>query len=98
MMPFKRLVLRSLQALRQSTTLQTISLPATWSKRGCRSYYDAGLARLYPRRARPALYHRYGLSVPRRPGSYEGIDMFPKGIAWCQENITPRNSNLRFQV
>lgn len=31
-------------------------------------------------------------------GSYEGIDVFPKGIAWCQENITPRRPNFRFQV
>lgn len=31
-------------------------------------------------------------------GSYEGIDVFPKGIAWCQENITPRYPNFRFRV
>ena len=31
-------------------------------------------------------------------GSYEGIDVFPKGIAWCQENITPRHPNFRFRV
>ena len=24
--------------------------------------------------------------------------MFPKGIAWCQENITPKHPNFRFQV
>ena len=31
-------------------------------------------------------------------GSYEGFDVFPKGIAWCQENITPRYPNFRFRV
>jgi SAM-dependent methyltransferase len=31
-------------------------------------------------------------------GSYEGLDVFPKGIAWCQENITPRYPNFRFRV
>lgn len=30
--------------------------------------------------------------------SYEGFDVFPKGITWCQENITPRYPNFRFQV
>src|SRR5918997_2672489 len=31
-------------------------------------------------------------------GSYEGIDVFSKGIAWCQENITARYPNFRFRV
>ncbi len=31
-------------------------------------------------------------------GSYEGFDIFPKGIAWCQENITPRYPNFRFRA
>ena len=31
-------------------------------------------------------------------GSYEGIDVFPKGTAWCQENITPMYPNFRFRV
>ncbi len=31
-------------------------------------------------------------------GSYEGIDVFPRGIAWCQENITLRYPNFRFRV
>ena len=30
--------------------------------------------------------------------SYEGIDVFPKSIAWCQDNITPRHLNFRFRV
>ena len=31
-------------------------------------------------------------------GSYEGFDIFPKGIAWCHQNITPRYPNFRFRV
>ncbi len=31
-------------------------------------------------------------------GSYEGFDVFPEGIRWCRENITPKYPNLRFQV
>lgn len=31
-------------------------------------------------------------------GSYKGFDVFPEGIGWCQENITPRCPNFRFQV
>ena len=31
-------------------------------------------------------------------GSYEGFDVFPEGIAWCRENITPRHPNFRFRV
>lgn len=31
-------------------------------------------------------------------GSYEGFDVFPKGIGWCQENITPKYPNFRFRV
>jgi len=30
--------------------------------------------------------------------SYEGVDVFPEGIRWCQENITPRHPNFRFRV
>ncbi len=31
-------------------------------------------------------------------GSYEGFDVYPKGVSWCQENITPRYPNFRFRV
>jgi SAM-dependent methyltransferase len=31
-------------------------------------------------------------------GSYEGFDVFPEGIRWCQENITPTYPNFRFRV
>lgn len=31
-------------------------------------------------------------------GRYEGFDVFPKGVAWCQENITSRYPNFRFRV
>jgi SAM-dependent methyltransferase len=31
-------------------------------------------------------------------GSYEGFDVFPKGVAWCQEHITPKYPNFRFRV
>jgi ubiquinone/menaquinone biosynthesis C-methylase UbiE len=31
-------------------------------------------------------------------GSYEGFDVYPKGISWCQENITSRYPNFRFRV
>lgn len=31
-------------------------------------------------------------------GSYEGIDIVPMGIDWCQQNITPRFPNFRFQL
>jgi SAM-dependent methyltransferase len=31
-------------------------------------------------------------------GSYEGFDVFPEGIRWCQENITPKYPNFRFRV
>ena len=31
-------------------------------------------------------------------GFYEGINVFPKGITWCQESITPRYPNFRFRV
>jgi SAM-dependent methyltransferase len=31
-------------------------------------------------------------------GSYEGFDVFLKGISWCQKNITPTYPNFRFQV
>lgn len=33
-----------------------------------------------------------------REGSYEGIDIVPRGIDWCQKNITPRHPNFRFQL
>jgi ubiquinone/menaquinone biosynthesis C-methylase UbiE len=35
---------------------------------------------------------RMAVSHPRYlgdRGSYEGLEVFLKGIAWCQENITP---------
>ncbi len=31
-------------------------------------------------------------------GSYEGFDIESKAITWCQENITPKYPNFRFQV
>jgi len=31
-------------------------------------------------------------------GSYEGLDIVPSGIRWCQKNITSRYSRFRFQV
>jgi SAM-dependent methyltransferase len=31
-------------------------------------------------------------------GRYEGIDVVPRGIEWCQRAITPRYPNFRFQV
>lgn len=32
------------------------------------------------------------------PGSYEGIDIVRMGVEWCQENISPRYPNFRFQL
>jgi SAM-dependent methyltransferase len=31
-------------------------------------------------------------------GCYEGFDIVPKGIEWCQQHITPRFPNFRFQL
>ena len=31
-------------------------------------------------------------------GRYEGIDVVPRGVAWCQREITPRYPKFRFQV
>lgn len=31
-------------------------------------------------------------------GRYEGIDVVPRGIEWCQRAITPHYPNFRFQV
>jgi SAM-dependent methyltransferase len=31
-------------------------------------------------------------------GSYDGFDVVPKGIRWCQENISKRFPNFHFQV
>ena len=31
-------------------------------------------------------------------GRYEGFDIVPKGIDWCQKKITPRYNNFHFQV
>src|SRR5215211_609011 len=31
-------------------------------------------------------------------GRYEGFDISPAAIAWCQENITSRYPNFRFTV
>lgn len=30
------------------------------------------------------------------PGSYDGFDIVPVGIKWCQNNITPKYPNFRF--
>jgi SAM-dependent methyltransferase len=37
-----------------------------------------------------------GYLSPR--GSYEGLDVVPERIQWCQENITPRWGNFRFRL
>jgi len=34
----------------------------------------------------------------REPGAYDGFDISPAGIAWCQQHITGRQPNFRFQV
>lgn len=31
-------------------------------------------------------------------GVYEGFDIMPQAIEWCQEQITPKHPNFRFQV
>lgn len=31
-------------------------------------------------------------------GSYEGFDIVPDGIKWCNENITPKYQNIRFTL
>jgi len=31
-------------------------------------------------------------------GSYEGFDIVPPAVEWCQDEITPRHPNFRFQV
>jgi SAM-dependent methyltransferase len=33
-----------------------------------------------------------------RDGSYEGFDIVPAGIRWCQKNITPRYPNFHFAL
>jgi len=33
-----------------------------------------------------------------KAGSYEGLDIVPSGIRWCQKNITPRYPQFHFQV
>lgn len=33
-----------------------------------------------------------------RDGRYDGFDVVPKGITWCQQVITPRFPNFRFQL
>jgi|HubBroStandDraft_5_1064220.scaffolds.fasta_scaffold08296_4 SAM-dependent methyltransferase len=33
-----------------------------------------------------------------KQGSYEGLDIVPSGIRWCQNNITPRYPQFHFQV
>jgi len=33
-----------------------------------------------------------------RAGSYEGIDIVPQGIAWCQRNVSEHHPNFRFQL
>lgn len=33
----------------------------------------------------------------RAPGGYEGFDVVPAGVAWCQQQITPRRPHCRFQ-
>lgn len=31
------------------------------------------------------------------PGSYDGIDVAPNGVAWCRQHFTPRFRHFRFQ-
>ena len=31
-------------------------------------------------------------------GSYEGLDIVPSGVRWCEKNITPKYPRFRFQV
>lgn len=31
-------------------------------------------------------------------GSYEGFDIFPFGVEWCQENVTPKHPNFCFRT
>jgi SAM-dependent methyltransferase len=31
-------------------------------------------------------------------GRYEGFDIYPAGVRWCQKQITPRYPNFRFQL
>lgn len=31
------------------------------------------------------------------PGSYDGFDIVPLGVKWCEKNITPKFPNFRFQ-
>jgi SAM-dependent methyltransferase len=31
-------------------------------------------------------------------GSYEGLDIVPSGIGWCQRNITPKFPRFKFQI
>lgn len=33
-----------------------------------------------------------------RQGQYRGIDIVPAGIEWCQQNITPKHPNFRFEL
>ena len=33
-----------------------------------------------------------------REGSYEGVDIVPRGIDWCRKNITAKHPNFQFQV
>jgi SAM-dependent methyltransferase len=39
-----------------------------------------------------------GLTEHLRDGAYEGIDIVADGITWCQQRITPRFPNFRFQL
>ncbi len=34
----------------------------------------------------------------KQPGSYEGFDIVPENIHWCQEKITPKFPHFKFQV
>jgi SAM-dependent methyltransferase len=33
-----------------------------------------------------------------REGSYDGLDIVPEGVAWCNQHIASRNPNFHFQV
>ena len=65
--------------------------------------YFTGLGRLKP--SYRVLEVGCGIGRMARPltkyltsGSYDGIDIVPKGIRWCQRNISPRFANFHFQL
>ena len=39
-----------------------------------------------------------GLLPHLEHGHYEGLDIHPEAVAWCQKAITPKHANFRFQL